>query len=424
MVAIAINLRLRHLAYGFKKAWSRSQIYRVNCASEYPRIEGTDQGEYEVKNRARGSVHLFVGVLTQILVVAFMSPLTHAAPPAVPAIDSVYSATSTSATVIFYGEVATIVDLKTTYVATSTPDNKVGSISLLGENGRGVIVVNGLQPNTEYTFTVAASNSDGYKISLPSSPIITLSTTPVALKPIFGETTSTNTGFTTKILNYDSSYTYTLSADKGTAAIDTDGLITVSNIGYSGEFATIVVTTTRTGYDTATATLSASSRKSPETSKLSVKNNPTLVLIGNKATCTVGSFDFYRNSKYLETAQIEATVVFLEINSVNVSIYSSDNFETTPRFMFPSFTDLTVGTGTKSVITWDLTGITKKYPIRCKAMAFQEGVSVTGTSPTIVDPTTAVTKAKRTTITCKKGTVVRKVNAVNPKCAPGFIQVP
>ena len=109
---------------------------------------------------------------------------------------------------------------------------------------------------------------------------------------------------------------------------------------------------------------------------------------------------------------------------MNASIYSSDNFESTPRFMFPSFTNLTDGTGTKSVVTWDVTGITKKYPIRCKAMAFQEGVSVTGTSSTIVDPSTVVTKAKRTTINCKKGTVVRKVNAVNPKCAPGFIQVP
>ena len=377
-----------------------------------------------MKNRALSSVHLFATALAQVLVVAFLSPVSQAAIPAVPSIDSVYSATSSSATVIFYGEVATIVALKTTYSATSMPDGKVGSISLLDENGRGVIVVNGLRPNTEYTFTVTASNSDGSKISLPSSPIVTLTTTPVASKPIFGETTSTNTGFTTKIVNYDSSYTYTISTNKGTAAIDTDGLITASNIGYSGEFATIVVTTTRTGYETVTATLSASSRKSPETSKLTVKNNPTLVLIGNKATCTVGSFDFYRNSKYLETAQIESTVVFLEINSANASIYSSDNFESTPRFMFPSFTNLADGTGTKSVVSWDLTGVTKKYPIRCKAMAFQEGVSVTGTSSTIVDPSTVVTKAKRTTINCKKGTVVRKVNAVNPKCAPGFIQVP
>ena len=220
-------------------------------------------------------------------------------------------------------------------------------------------------------------------------------------------------------------YTYTIKTDKGTASIAPyDGSITVDNIGYPGELATIIVTSARTGYDSVTATLSARSKQSPEASKLTVKTNPTLVLSGNKAICTVGTFEFMRNSKYLEAAVLDSTVVFLEINSVNASIFSSDDFESTPRFMFPSFTNLVVGAGTKSVVTWDLTGITKKYPIRCKAMAFQEGVSVTGTSSTIVDPSTVVTKAKRTTITCKKGTVVRKVNAVNPKCAPGFTQAP
>ncbi len=379
----------------------------------------------KVKKGLLSSKNFSIAILIQILVSIFVSPISHSAAPETPSIDTVLASSATSVTVVFYGKPATVLDLKTTYTATSTPDSKTASITALGERGLGEVVVTGLRSSTEYTFTVTATNADGSKVSFPSARITTLATTPTALIPNFGEVKSTSTGFTAKLTNYDSAYTYTITTNKGTASIAPyDGSITVNNIGYPGELATIVVTSARTGYDSVTATLSARSLKSPEASKLSVKTNPTLVVTGNKAVCTLGTFEFYRNSKYLETAEIESTVVFLEINSANASIYSSDNFESTPRFMFPSFTNLTEGTGTKNVVTWDLTGITKKYPIRCKAMAFQEGVSVTGTSSTIVDPSTVVTKAKRTTINCKKGTVVRKVNAVNPKCAPGFIQVP
>jgi hypothetical protein len=318
-----------------------------------------------------------------------------------------------------------VLDLKTTYLATSNPDSKTASITALGEGGRGEIIVTGLRSSTEYTFTVTASNSDGEKVSYPSTQVTTLATTPSALLPSFEDVISTSTGFTAKLSNYDSSFTYTIKTNKGTASIAPyDGSITVSNIGYPGELATIEVTSTRTGYDTVSATLSARSKKSPDASKFSVKTNPTLLISGDKAICTPGTFEFYRNSKYLEAPEVESTVLFLEINSVNVSIYSMDNFQSLPRFMFPSFTNLTFGTETKGVVTWDLTGINKKYPIRCKVMVFQEGISVTGTSPVIVDPSTAVIKAKRTTITCKKGTVVRKVYAIGPKCAPGFVQVP
>jgi hypothetical protein len=379
----------------------------------------------KVKKGLLSSKNFSIAILIQILVSIFVSPISHSAAPETPSIDTVLASSATSVTVVFYGKPATVLDLKTTYTATSTPDSKTASITALGERGLGEVIVTGLRPSTEYTFTVTATNADGSKVSFPSARITTLAATPTALIPSFGEVKSTSTGFTAKLTNYDSAYTYTIKTDKGTASIAPyDGSITVDNIGYPGELATIIVTSARTGYDSVTATLSARSKQSPEASKLTVKTNPTLVLSGNKAICTVGTFEFMRNSKYLEAAVLDSTVVFLEINSVNASIFSSDDFESTPRFMFPSFTNLVVGTGTKSVVTWDLTGITKKYPIRCKAMAFQEGVSVTGVSTTTVDPSTIVNKPKRTTITCKKGTVTRKVNAINPKCAPGFTQAP
>ncbi len=360
-----------------------------------------------------------------MLVSMFVLPVSHSAVPETPSIDTVFASSGTSVTLVFYSKPTTVLDLKTTYTATSNPESKTASISALGEGGRGEIIVTGLRSNTEYTFTVTASNFNGTKVSFPSTQVTTLLSMPAALIPSFGEVISTSTGFTTKLSNYDSSYAYTIMTNKGNASIAPyDGSITVDNIGYPGELATIVVTAKRSGYDSVSATLSARSKKSPEASKLGVKTNPTLLISGDEAICTLGTFEFYRNSKYLENAEVESTVVFLEINSMSASVYSYDNFETFPRFMFPSFSNLTLGTGTKSTVTWSLRGIIKKYPIRCKVTVFQEGISVTGTSSTIVDPSAAVAKARRTTITCKKGTVVRKVNALNPKCASGFIQVP
>ncbi len=391
----------------------------------YPRLEGTERGVSEVNNGLLSIKNFWIAILTQMLVSMFVLPVSYSAAPETPAIDTVFATSGTSVTLIFYGKPATVLDLKTTYTATSNPDSKTASITALGEGGRGEIIITGLRSNTQYTFTVTASNSNGTKVSLSSTQVTTLLSVPAALLPSFGDVISTSTGFTTKLSNYDSSFTYTIKTNKGIASIAPyDGSITVENIGYPGELATIVVTSKRTGYDTVSATLSARSKKSPEASTLSVKTNPTLLISGDEAICTLGTFEFYRNSKYLETAEVESTVVFLEINSVNASIYSYDNFESFPRFMFPSFSNLTLGTSTKSTVTWNLNGIIKKYPIRCKVTVFQEGVSVTGISPTIVDSSTPATKAKRSTIICKKGTVVRKVNALNPKCASGFIQVP
>ncbi len=378
-----------------------------------------------MKDGFSSTKNFFIAILLQILVSIFVSPISYSAVPETPSIDTVLASSGTSATVIFYGKPATVLDLKTTYTATSNPESKTASITELGEGGRGEIVVTGLRSSTQYTFTITASNSDGTKVSFPSMPVTTLASTPAGLVPIFGEVISTSTGFTTTLTNYDSSYTYTIKSNKGIANIAPyDGSITVDNIGYPGELATIVVTSKRAGYDPVSATLSARSKKSPEASKLNVKTNPTLVLNDDEAICTLGTFEFYRNSKYIESADIESVVVFLEINSTNASIYSFDNFESMPRFMFPSFPNLTLGKGSTNKVTWNLLGIAKKYPIRCKVMAFQEGVSITGVSSTIMDPSAAVTKTKRTTITCKRGNVVRKVNAIAPKCALGFIQVP
>jgi hypothetical protein len=75
-----------------------------------------------------------------------------------------------------------------------------------------------------------------------------------ALVPIFDTPISNETGFSVAILNYDASFTYTLSATNGATATRTDGVITVSGLT-RGDSSTLTVATSRVRSGNASATL-------------------------------------------------------------------------------------------------------------------------------------------------------------------------
>jgi len=84
-----------------------------------------------------------------------------------------------------------------------------------------------------------------------------------ALKPIFGGATSTTTGFSFQISNYDSAYTWTGSATAGgTVAISSSGLVTVSSLS-SGSSSIVTITTTRNGYGTASTSQTGTAANAP-----------------------------------------------------------------------------------------------------------------------------------------------------------------
>jgi hypothetical protein len=70
------------------------------------------------------------------------------------------------------------------------------------------------------------------------------------LVPSFGTYSSQLGGFTVQVTNYSSSYSWAVTTSSGTFAIDSYGLITISGLG-SGATANVSVTTTRSGYVTA-----------------------------------------------------------------------------------------------------------------------------------------------------------------------------
>ena len=338
--------------------------------------------------------------------------------PEVPRIESVYAQTSTSVTIIFYGKVATVTDKPTTYTATSSPGDRSETSTSLGENGRGVITVQGLNPLSTYTFTVTAKNSVGLATSSSSASVTTLRS---GVAPTFGEVTAISTGFTTQITNFDTAFSYKVTSDKGIASIAPyDGSIRVENIGYPGELATILVTASRSGYDSATTSLSARSKSSSEPSNLKIVTTPQIKITSDLIECSAGTYNFIRNGKYVEKSELSSVVYTLEIANSPVSLFSADGFQIRPRFLFPEFISLVSGQGSAERVTWNTKDLVKKFPVRCIVSVSQENVSLSSNSPTITDPKLEIAKTKRVTLLCKKGEVVRKVYGTMPKCPRGY----
>ncbi len=131
--------------------------------------------------------------------------------------------------------------------------NTVGASTSI--DGSGLITVTGLAPGVGTTLTVTSSR-DGWLDGTGTKS--GQAATGAALTPVLADATSTASGFTIQISNYDGNYTWaaTFAGSDGAvhpAGISDAGLITVS--GLSPNYSTtLTVTTTRTGYATGTAT--------------------------------------------------------------------------------------------------------------------------------------------------------------------------
>jgi uncharacterized repeat protein (TIGR02059 family) len=147
----------------------------------------------------------------------------------------------------------------TSYTATSSPGGITGSLS---QSGSGTISVSGLSPGTAYTFSVVANNSDGASLASSQSNSITTDAG-TAYVPTFGTTSATTDGFTVTITNYDVLYTWvTPTVSSGSVTVtSTSGsnrVLTVTGLS-PGASATITQQTTRTGYNSGSATVTGSS---------------------------------------------------------------------------------------------------------------------------------------------------------------------
>ena len=142
----------------------------------------------------------------------------------------------------------------------SITGNSVSGFPLDGTTQTSVSL-SGLIANKSYSTTVTAINSAGN--ATKTETVKTLKNT--ALTPTFGTNTSNVGGFSGSVTNYDSNYTWSLSASSGTVSptsfsgTGTTKSFTVT--GLSGtDSSTVTVTTTRTNYFDGTADTTGSSR--------------------------------------------------------------------------------------------------------------------------------------------------------------------
>ena len=127
-----------------------------------------------------------------------------------------------------------------------------GTVSI---SNTGLVTVSNLGYNASSTITVTTSRTSYLSGSATSSSY--LSAKGPALVPAFNTATATSNGFTIQISNYNSSYIWTgTNSQNGTVTISNTGLVTVSGLGMSVA-STVTVRTTRTNYESATATSSS-----------------------------------------------------------------------------------------------------------------------------------------------------------------------
>jgi titin len=121
-------------------------------------------------------------------------------------------------------------------------------------------------------------------------------------------------GFTLRVSNYNSFYTWSVSTNAGSASIDSTGLISVSGLA-PGQSATVTVRSTRAGYESGSLSVSGQADAPP--------NQPALVPLFNTPMKAAGSFNTYitnYSSSYQWSATTTAgTVVIGSSGQVTVS---------------------------------------------------------------------------------------------------------
>ena len=161
--------------------------------------------------------------------------------------------------------------------------NSLNAATTIGNTG--LITVTGMAPGTSSTVTVTTTRT-GYNTGSATSSSVS-SIIGAALTPVFGPATSTADGFTVQINNFDANYTYGKSATaSGSVLINGSGFVTVSGVAPSTS-STLTITTTRTGYESGSANVSATSLRGSAL-------NPTFGSLSRRAdgfTVQISNFD-------------------------------------------------------------------------------------------------------------------------------------
>ena len=186
---------------------------------------------------------------------------------------------------------------------------------------------------------------------------------PPGLIPAFGARTPDYyaPGFKYQISNYDAFYTWAVTSTVGTASINSSGLVSVANVG-AKQSATVTVTTTKTGFNTASASITSVGpwNLSDEIQTQTI----TATLTGTTLTVNVPNANGWTWSLSWDgTAQrgsitsFPYTVTGFSTNK-NIQLYATDNLQ---NYGYSKVFLPTVVTPTPPATIQISTGVTAKY---------------------------------------------------------------
>ena len=247
----------------FSRQWKRSDYYRpltnvggtdiTNATTNSYTLTDADLGKYirytfKTRNMQGNGSDAPFGARTDYVIV--QAALSAALTPEL----GIYTRTANGFTVA-------ITNYNTAYTWAGTATNG-GSVSFSGTNGNGLATITGISPNTASVATITTTRTDYRTGTVTSTSTSSLA---AALTPTVSSATSAYGGFTFNVTNYDSAYTFSLSATSGTATAGTASgnslPITVTGLS-SGQSATVSISTTRSGYVVGSATRAGTAKSS------------------------------------------------------------------------------------------------------------------------------------------------------------------
>jgi len=164
--------------------------------------------------------------------------------------------------------------------------------------------------------------------------------------------------FTVQVSNYDSAFTYAVTSNAGQASINSTGLITVTGLR-PDQSATVTMTTSRSGYDTTTASVTGRSQVAP----MLPTNKPVVTISDTAITCTIGSY----------SAAPTSAAFSLFVDGKHVSTIFSALGEYLPDWIIPWATSSSITrTASLTSATWTLSDTYKGKSITCATLAYSK----------------------------------------------------
>jgi hypothetical protein len=217
---------------------------------------------------------------------------------------------------------------------------------------------NGGFANGDTIYAVTVNNSIFYSWTVAEFTFDGGSSTSPGNTPMFSSASSLDGRYTVQVSNYDSAFTYSVTSTVGQATISSTGLVTVTGLS-KDQAVSVTVTTTRTGYTTASASITGRSQVLP----MLPTNKPTVTISDNLITCTIGSY----------SATPTSSAFSLFVDGKHVSTIFSALGEYLPDWIIPWATSSTITrTATLSTATWSLQDAYKGKAITCATLAYSK----------------------------------------------------